>query len=44
MSHQPAPAPLLIACALGIEHLALRTGDRRARGAGAPVPRGAGRG
>ncbi|MCZ0211174.1 1-hydroxy-2-methyl-2-butenyl 4-diphosphate reductase, partial [Streptomyces sp. UMAF16] len=36
MSHQPAPAPLLIACALGIEHLALRTGDRRARRAGAP--------
>ncbi|POX60843.1 1-hydroxy-2-methyl-2-butenyl 4-diphosphate reductase [Streptomyces sp. Ru62] len=28
MSDQPAPAPLLIACALGIEHLALRTGDR----------------
>lgn len=28
MSNQPAPAPLLIACALGIEHLALRTGDR----------------
>ncbi|MEU6673400.1 1-hydroxy-2-methyl-2-butenyl 4-diphosphate reductase [Streptomyces sp. NPDC046925] len=24
----PGPAPLLIACALGIEHLALRTGDR----------------
>lgn len=24
----PDPAPLLIACALGIEHLALRTGDR----------------
>ncbi|MGW5497958.1 phosphorylase family protein [Streptomyces olivaceoviridis] len=28
MRGQPAPAPLLIACALGIEHLALRTGDR----------------
>ncbi|MET8566011.1 1-hydroxy-2-methyl-2-butenyl 4-diphosphate reductase [Streptomyces flaveolus] len=28
MNTQPAPAPLLIACALGIEHLALRTGDR----------------
>ncbi|MEU7577255.1 1-hydroxy-2-methyl-2-butenyl 4-diphosphate reductase [Streptomyces sp. NPDC041068] len=25
---RPGPAPLLIACALGIEHLALRTGDR----------------
>ncbi|MGW7269448.1 phosphorylase family protein [Streptomyces sp. NPDC054864] len=24
----PGPVPLLIACALGIEHLALRTGDR----------------
>jgi nucleoside phosphorylase len=35
MSPQPAPAPLLIACALGIEHLALRTGDRG--GAGGPV-------
>ncbi|MFJ5966753.1 1-hydroxy-2-methyl-2-butenyl 4-diphosphate reductase [Streptomyces sp. NPDC093060] len=34
MSAQPAPAPLLIACALGIEHLALRTGDRS--GAGGP--------
>ncbi|MFF7094056.1 1-hydroxy-2-methyl-2-butenyl 4-diphosphate reductase [Streptomyces rubradiris] len=44
MNHQPAPAPLLIACALGIEHLALRTGDRRARRAGAPVPRAPGRG
>ncbi|MEU6283793.1 1-hydroxy-2-methyl-2-butenyl 4-diphosphate reductase [Streptomyces sp. NPDC047028] len=31
MSAQPAPVPLLIACALGIEHLALRTGDRGAR-------------
>jgi nucleoside phosphorylase len=29
-----APAPLLIACALGIEHLALRSGDR----GGAPGP------
>ncbi|MFD8422657.1 1-hydroxy-2-methyl-2-butenyl 4-diphosphate reductase [Streptomyces sp. NPDC059466] len=28
MSTKPEPAPLLIACALGIEHLALRTGDR----------------
>ncbi|MFI9803340.1 1-hydroxy-2-methyl-2-butenyl 4-diphosphate reductase [Streptomyces sp. NPDC052301] len=28
MSDQPAATPLLIACALGIEHLALRTGDR----------------
>ncbi|MEU1475327.1 1-hydroxy-2-methyl-2-butenyl 4-diphosphate reductase [Streptomyces sp. NPDC005760] len=35
MSTQPATAPLLIACALGIEHLALRTGDRG--GAGGPV-------
>ncbi|GGV08225.1 lipoprotein [Streptomyces filipinensis] len=35
MSTQPAPAPLLIACALGIEHLALRTGDHG--GAGGPV-------
>ncbi|MBL1085956.1 1-hydroxy-2-methyl-2-butenyl 4-diphosphate reductase [Streptomyces actinomycinicus] len=35
MSHQPVPAPLLIACALGIEHLALRTGDRS--GADGPV-------
>jgi nucleoside phosphorylase len=35
MSPQPAPAPLLIACALGIEHLALRTGDRG--GADGPV-------
>ena len=35
MSPQPAPAPLLIACALGIEQLALRTGDRG--GAGGPV-------
>ncbi|WAL99156.1 1-hydroxy-2-methyl-2-butenyl 4-diphosphate reductase [Streptomyces sp. Je 1-369] len=26
---RPGPAPLLIACALGIEHLALRTGDRK---------------
>ncbi|MGW2706492.1 phosphorylase family protein [Streptomyces sp. NPDC001340] len=34
MSAQPAPAPLLIACALGIEHLALRTGDLS--GAGGP--------
>ncbi|WP_330263219.1 1-hydroxy-2-methyl-2-butenyl 4-diphosphate reductase [Streptomyces griseorubiginosus] len=28
MSTEPATAPLLIACALGIEHLALRTGER----------------
>jgi nucleoside phosphorylase len=35
MTVQPAPAPLLIACALGIEHLALRLGDRG--GAGGPV-------
>ncbi|MBQ0825808.1 phosphorylase family protein [Streptomyces tagetis] len=35
MAPQPAPAPLLIACALGIEHLALRAGDRG--GAGGPV-------
>lgn len=31
----PHPVPLLIACALGIEQLALRTGDRT--GAGGPV-------
>ncbi|AIS01596.1 1-hydroxy-2-methyl-2-butenyl 4-diphosphate reductase [Streptomyces glaucescens] len=49
MTVPPAPAPLLIACALGIEHLALRLGDRS--GAGGPVtvlrtgmgPRAAGR-
>ncbi|MFF0227749.1 1-hydroxy-2-methyl-2-butenyl 4-diphosphate reductase [Streptomyces sp. NPDC004629] len=35
MDAQPAPAPLLIACALGIEHLALRAGERG--GAGGPV-------
>jgi len=35
MSTQPAPAPLLIACALGIESLALRSGDHR--GADGPV-------
>ncbi|MET7285244.1 1-hydroxy-2-methyl-2-butenyl 4-diphosphate reductase [Streptomyces sp. NPDC005573] len=40
MDTQPVPAPLLIACALGIEHLALRTGARPA-GAG-PYRRGAG--
>lgn len=34
LTNQPGPAPLLIACALGIEHLALRTGDRG--GAGGP--------
>lgn len=35
MTRQPAPAPLLIACALGIEHFALRSGDRS--GADGPV-------
>lgn len=35
MTTQPARAPLLIACALGIEHLALRMSDRG--GAGGPV-------
>ncbi|MET7575460.1 1-hydroxy-2-methyl-2-butenyl 4-diphosphate reductase [Streptomyces sp. NPDC005492] len=35
MSTQPAAPPLLIACALGIEHLALRAGDRS--GADGPV-------
>ncbi len=35
MATQSAPAPLLVACALGIEHLALRSGDRG--GAGGPV-------
>ncbi|MGW1957446.1 phosphorylase family protein [Streptomyces sp. NPDC001920] len=35
MSAKPAPAPLLIACALGIEQFALRTSDRG--GAGGPV-------
>jgi nucleoside phosphorylase len=35
MTVPSAPAPLLIACALGIEHLALRLGDRS--GAGGPV-------
>ncbi|KOG29298.1 phosphorylase family protein [Streptomyces resistomycificus] len=35
MRTQPAGAPLLIACALGIERLALRSGDRG--GAGGPV-------
>ncbi|QOV34080.1 1-hydroxy-2-methyl-2-butenyl 4-diphosphate reductase [Streptomyces ferrugineus] len=35
MSPQPAPAPLLIACALGIEQFALRVGERG--GAGGPV-------
>ncbi|MFF4959660.1 phosphorylase family protein [Streptomyces sp. NPDC001222] len=32
MSQRPATAPLLIACALGIEHLALRSGDRGGAG------------
>ncbi|MFF7333153.1 1-hydroxy-2-methyl-2-butenyl 4-diphosphate reductase [Streptomyces sp. NPDC090306] len=35
MSTRPAAAPLLIACALGIEHAALRLGDRG--GAAGPV-------
>ncbi|WP_086732743.1 1-hydroxy-2-methyl-2-butenyl 4-diphosphate reductase [Streptomyces glaucescens] len=35
MTVPSAPAPLLIACALDIEHLALRLGDRS--GAGGPV-------
>ena len=35
MSRKPDSAPLLIACALGIEHLALRSGDRT--GADGPV-------
>ncbi|CAL9367599.1 hypothetical protein SUDANB145_00804 [Streptomyces sp. enrichment culture] len=35
MSRPPVPAPLLIACALGIEHLALRSGGRG--GADGPV-------
>ena len=35
MNPHAAPAPLLIACALGIEQLALRSGDRG--GAGGPV-------
>ncbi|MFB6549008.1 1-hydroxy-2-methyl-2-butenyl 4-diphosphate reductase [Streptomyces sp. NPDC056405] len=35
MNRESGPSPLLIACALGIEHLALRTGDRG--GAGGPV-------
>ncbi|MGW0204877.1 phosphorylase family protein [Streptomyces sp. NPDC003233] len=35
MTTRPAPVPLLIACALGIEHLALRTGDTS--GADGPV-------
>ncbi|MET9971355.1 1-hydroxy-2-methyl-2-butenyl 4-diphosphate reductase, partial [Streptomyces sp. NPDC006356] len=35
MSPRPAPAPLLIACALGIEQFALRAGDRG--GTGGPV-------
>ncbi|QBJ93193.1 1-hydroxy-2-methyl-2-butenyl 4-diphosphate reductase [Streptomyces seoulensis] len=36
MRSRPASAPLLIVCALGIEHLALRTGDRGGAG-GLPV-------
>ncbi|GAA2605823.1 MULTISPECIES: phosphorylase family protein [Streptomyces] len=35
MNPRTGPTPLLIACALGIEHLALRTGDPG--GAGGPV-------
>ncbi len=35
MTPQTGPSPLLIACALGIEHLALRSGDRG--GADGPV-------
>ncbi|MGP2438962.1 5'-methylthioadenosine/S-adenosylhomocysteine nucleosidase family protein [Streptomyces sp. JW3] len=35
MSTRPVPAPLLVACALGIEHLALRAGRRG--GADGPV-------
>ncbi|NJP53913.1 1-hydroxy-2-methyl-2-butenyl 4-diphosphate reductase [Streptomyces sp. SBST2-5] len=35
MTTQPAPAPLLIACALGIEQFALRVSERG--GAGGPV-------
>jgi nucleoside phosphorylase len=38
MSPRPAPSPLLIACALGIEHLALRMGDRGVRRRGLPRP------
>ncbi|WP_055563781.1 1-hydroxy-2-methyl-2-butenyl 4-diphosphate reductase [Streptomyces atriruber] len=36
---RPGPAPLLIACALGIEHLALRTGDRSGAPGGMTVLR-----
>ncbi|MFE9095662.1 1-hydroxy-2-methyl-2-butenyl 4-diphosphate reductase [Streptomyces sp. NPDC007264] len=35
MSQKPEPAPLLIACALGIEHIALRSGGQS--GADGPV-------
>ncbi|MGW4274061.1 1-hydroxy-2-methyl-2-butenyl 4-diphosphate reductase, partial [Streptomyces seoulensis] len=31
MATRPAPPPLLVACALGIEHFALRLGERGAR-------------
>ncbi|MEU5092609.1 1-hydroxy-2-methyl-2-butenyl 4-diphosphate reductase [Streptomyces sp. NPDC021356] len=41
MNTRPAPDPLLIACALGIEHLALRSGERGARRAGRRRPAGA---
>ena len=41
MTTQPASAPLLIACALGIESFALRTSDR---GAGRGAVDGMGRG
>jgi nucleoside phosphorylase len=37
MRATPAPAPLLIACALGIERLALRSGDLGRHAAGGPV-------
>ncbi|MGW6255859.1 phosphorylase family protein [Streptomyces sp. NPDC055085] len=39
MTGRPAPAPLLIACALGIEHLALRSGDRSSAGGSVTVLR-----
>ncbi|MER5875963.1 1-hydroxy-2-methyl-2-butenyl 4-diphosphate reductase [Streptomyces sp. NPDC001910] len=39
MTGRPAPAPLLIACALGIEHLALRSGDRSGAGGSVTVLR-----
>ncbi|GAA1016999.1 hypothetical protein STXM2123_5909 [Streptomyces sp. F-3] len=39
MGARPGPPPLLIACALGIEHLALRLGARGVRRGDGPVPR-----